>query len=74
MYPYGEYTSYDYELVSCNFPGLCPDGVIRNTCKWQRFLSFHCTQEGANTRFELATNGMPNHCYIADANQPEGSD
>lgn len=31
-YPYSPIDSYDYEQVSCNFPGTCPDGVQRNTC------------------------------------------
>lgn len=68
-YPYGN----DYELVSCNSPGKCPDGVVRTVCQWQRFLSFHCKKVGTTTYYEIATNGLPNHCYIATANQPAGS-
>jgi hypothetical protein len=33
----------DYELVTCNFPGQCPDGTVKNTCTWQRYLYIDCT-------------------------------
>jgi hypothetical protein len=37
-YPYdttpGVGSTQDYELVTCNFPGQCPDGTVKNTCSW----------------------------------------
>ena len=37
----------DYEVVSCNFPGTCPDGVSRSVCTWYRYLSFQCYSPGS---------------------------
>ena len=44
-YPYNNQTStpyQDYETVTCNFPGICPDGVIRSVCTWQRLFFHYC--------------------------------
>ncbi len=31
-----------YEMVTCDFPGLCPDGVVRSSCAWKRILGMAC--------------------------------
>lgn len=59
----------DYQLVSCDNVGKCPDGVIRTTCKWQRFLSYAYTPASVYTDpvdVYIATNGLPDHCYKSD--------
>jgi hypothetical protein len=74
-YPYGPSTEQKYELVSCDFPGTCPDGVTRNTCNWQRILFFGCFETNSgDVAYSLATNSLPNHCYYASNNQPIGND
>eukprot|EP00347_Sterkiella_histriomuscorum_P013676 403363796 len=77
VFPYG---SLPYELVECNYAGLCPDNVKRNTCVWQRYLAVHCfkdsdidTQPATQSTFiQVQTNSLPNHCYYATNNQPIG--
>lgn len=61
-----------YELVTCNFPGKCPDGVVKNTCSWQRYLVFEC-EDGSQVGFRVGTNSLPDHCYYAENNEPYGS-
>ncbi len=34
MFPYGKGLPDLYELVTCNFAGMCPDGVARSSCSW----------------------------------------
>ena len=63
-----------YELVTCNFPGRCPDGDdAKNTCRWQRALYVSCEDDDP-VEIEIETNSLPNHCYYAPNNAPIGSD
>lgn len=69
----------NYELVTCNFAGVCPDGIRRNQCSWRRYLYFECIAAGAvnaedPVKFVIRTNSLPDHCYYADNNGPIGSD
>ena len=55
----------DYELVTCSFPGQCPDGTVKNSCSWQRYLYFQCEFYGeTHTFLSTGTNSLPNHCYF----------
>lgn len=59
-----------YELVTCNFPGICPDGSdAKNQCKWQRFLGLWCLDkdisDSGSVELKIATNSLPNHCYYS---------
>ena len=55
----------DYELVTCSFPGQCPDGTVKNTCSWQRYMYFDCDYYGdTDTYLYFETNSLPNHCYF----------
>jgi len=69
-YPYStsstEYIYQDYEMVTCNFPGICPDGVVRNTCNWRRYMMVDCGTYKSTTyetKIYIFTNGAPDHCY-----------
>lgn len=67
-----------YELVTCNFPGICPDGSdAKNQCKWQRFLGLWCLDnditESGKVEIIVATNSLPNHCYYSETFYPEGA-
>jgi hypothetical protein len=73
-YPYAtsssasEYVYQDYEMVSCNFPGVCPDGIVRNTCNWRRYMMVDCgtySSKTYETDIYIYTNGVPDHCYYA---------
>lgn len=68
-------TTITYELVTCDFAGKCPDGVVKNKCAWQRAMYFRCATDSAGQVFYvIGTNSLPNHCYYAEHNQPIGSD
>jgi len=65
----------NYELVTCYFPGLCPDGTVKNTCTWWRYLNVLCRDKsgaaGTNDpEIIILTNGLPNHCYYAETTPP----
>lgn len=32
----------NFETVSCSFVGECPDGIVRNSCSWQRYFGAFC--------------------------------
>ena len=64
----------DYELVTCSFPGLCPDGTVKNSCQWQRYLGFGCVALGPSAvAVVFGTNSLPDHCYYQETNPPYGS-
>lgn len=33
-FPYGNGENALHELVTCNFAGMCPDGIARSSCSW----------------------------------------
>jgi hypothetical protein len=70
------YESAGYEYVTCNNPGRCPDGVIRATCAWLRYLQVHCrtTSDPSQSTVEVYTNSVPNHCYYAETTAFTASD
>ncbi|CDW77193.1 UNKNOWN [Stylonychia lemnae] len=76
-YPYGQ--NQDYEEISCpEYTQItCPDGIMRSTCSWRRYLSFKCIREfnttGTKASFEIRTNSLPNYCYQPSQKQPLGS-
>ena len=54
----------DYEFVTCNFPGVCPDGTVRNTCNWLRYLYVYCYADlSGDVSINIETNSLPDHCY-----------
>lgn len=65
----------NYELITCHYPGLCPDGTVKNTCTWWRYLRVWCSDEtvvaGRNDpEITIITNGLPDHCYFAETTPP----
>lgn len=65
----------DYQLVTCYKPGMCPDGVVRSTCQWRRYLFFACF-DGDPVTYRWESNSLPNHCYYGNTTStvPLGSD
>ncbi|CDW86032.1 UNKNOWN [Stylonychia lemnae] len=62
-----------YQMVECDEGGICPDGVFRQFCQWQRFLRVQCTASGDGAEFKIITNSLPNHCFYAENDYPLGS-
>ncbi len=62
-----------YETVSCNFPGICVDGVQRNPCTWRRYHGETCVETGGNFIHSSGTNSLPDHCYYSETSAPVGS-
>ena len=61
-----------YELVTCDYEMICPDGVQRSSCSWERYFFLFCLSPavtGSGTGLRLATNALPNHCYYTDTDQ-----
>lgn len=56
--------------MTCDFPGICPDSIVRQSCSWQRYYYFGCNGDWT---FDVATNSLPNHCYYTNTNPPVGS-
>lgn len=74
----GGMEQYYAELVTCQFPGVCPDGVVRDTCQWFRSLGVYGLDAAALGAYDFGliyvyTNGMPDHCYYTQSNSPVGS-
>ncbi|CDW91426.1 UNKNOWN [Stylonychia lemnae] len=67
--PYGN----QYELVQCDFAGICPDSILKTTCVWQRYLSVDCSGSTNSPRIKIFSNSLPNHCYFAQTSYPIGS-
>ncbi|CDW74997.1 UNKNOWN [Stylonychia lemnae] len=61
------------QLISCDFVGLCPDGISRQTCSWLRFFSVNCETVSGNVFASIRTNSLPNHCYDSKTNPATGS-
>jgi hypothetical protein len=76
-YPYsadGATPTTDYETVTCNFAGICPDNVQRTTCTWRRYMYLECLDNSPDpASYALATNSLPNHCYDGSTSAPVGS-
>ena len=75
-YPYGSGATPEdtpYETITCNFPGLCVDGVQRNPCTWQRFHSEACVTAGPLISLSSGSNSLPDHCYYSETSPPIGS-
>ncbi|CDW90076.1 UNKNOWN [Stylonychia lemnae] len=66
------YQGNNYETITCDFPGPCPDGVTRPACTWLRFLTVTCEISGDGALITILTNSMPNHCYRSDSYYPKG--
>ncbi len=64
-----------YELVSCNIPGKCVDGIVRTPCTWIRYQFEGCSiDSSSNVIHATYTNSLPRHCfYTEDKNKPLGS-
>lgn len=63
----------NYEPISCNYPGICPDGTVKNTCTWYKYLAMYCTTPANDNYVDIVvyTNGMPDHCYYSETNPPK---
>ncbi|CDW75005.1 UNKNOWN [Stylonychia lemnae] len=64
-----------YENIVCQTDGICPDGIRRISCSWNRFLQVKCSTNSLKTQITVITNGMPSNCYYnrGDANYPSDS-
>ena len=61
----------NYEIVTCNFEMICPDGVQRSSCTWFRKMVVVCdgpntVKSISNSFISITTNSMPNHCYYTE--------
>lgn len=68
MYPYHD----KYEIVTCSYAGICPDGVAKMTCIWLRYFAVQCLNTNP-VRISVFTNSLPTHCYYTDVLYPIGS-
>ncbi|CDW91700.1 UNKNOWN [Stylonychia lemnae] len=69
--PATDFDQMDFEEMQCSRPGLCPDLVTFNNCKWERILCVTCRQEGDDIFVRVQTNGMPDHCYAEGQFPPQ---
>lgn len=61
------------EIIKCDFPGMCPDGTYKDSCKWERIFYVYVNNE-ASREIIVVTNSLPDHCYYVDSNPPIGVD
>eukprot|EP00347_Sterkiella_histriomuscorum_P020938 403335876 len=59
------------EIIQCNFPGMCPDGTVKDSCQWERIFYVQVT-DPATRMIQVVTNSLPNHCYYVYSNPPVG--